>query len=256
MNEEAAALLTQVQTYLWTIFPIFLRVGGAMALMPGFGEQSIPARVRLFLTFAFTMIVFGGLPISDLATDPGFRLAYFGEALVGLLIGAMLRLFVLSLQTAGMMIAQSISLSQLFGGTEGQAQPAIGQMLLLGGLALATHFGLHVKIAALLISSYDVVPLGQLPDPEVVRAWGVAGVSHTFALSFSIAMPFVLGGLIYNVALGAINRAMPQLMVSFVGAPALTLGGLIFLALAAPSGLAIWLDAFDAFLRDPFRILP
>lgn len=256
MTENAAELLAQVQTYLWMIFPVFLRVGGAMALLPGFGEQSLPARVRLFLTFAFTMIVFGGLPVTELPSGPAFRPGYFGEALVGLLIGTMLRLFILALQTAGMMIAQSISLSQLFGGTEGQPQPVIGQMLLMGGLALATHMGLHVKVAMLLIASYDVMPLGRLPDGDVIRAWGVAGVSHTFMLAFSIAMPFVLGGLIYNIALGAINRAMPQLMVAFVGAPALTFGGLVLLALAAPTGLALWLGSFDAFLSDPFRIPP
>jgi flagellar biosynthetic protein FliR len=40
-------------------------------------------------------------------------------------------------------------------------------------------------------------------------------------------------------------------MVAFVGAPALTLGGLALVALAAPAMLAAWLDAFDAYLADP-----
>ncbi|OZA12754.1 MAG: hypothetical protein B7Y02_06935 [Rhodobacterales bacterium 17-64-5] len=60
--------------------------------------------------------------------------------------------------------------------------------------------------------------------------------------------------MIYNLALGAINRAMPQLAVSMVGAPALTLGGLALLAVATPLLLAVWLEAFQAFLADPFTV--
>ncbi|MFC3118840.1 flagellar biosynthetic protein FliR [Jhaorihella thermophila] len=38
-------------------------------------------------------------------------------------------------------------------------------------------------------------------------------------LPFSLSAPFVIASLLYNLTLGAINRAMPQLMVTLVGAP-------------------------------------
>jgi flagellar biosynthetic protein FliR len=62
----------------------------------------------------------------------------------------------------------------------------------------------------------------------------------------------VIVSLLYNVALGVINRAMPQLMVAFVGAPAITAGGLILLALTTPVLLPIWQRAFEALLLNPF----
>jgi flagellar biosynthetic protein FliR len=71
-----------------------------------------------------------------------------------------------------------------------------------------------------------------------------------------IAMPFVIASLLYNVALGVINRAMPQLMVSLVGAPALSLGGLVLLALVSPLALSIWLAAMNGFIAAPFTALP
>ena len=77
--------------------------------------------------------------------------------------------------------------------------------------------------------SYEILPMG-LPVPaEDVARWGVARVAQAFALGFSLAAPFVIAGFAYNVALGAINRAMPQLMVAFIGAPAITAGGLLIL---------------------------
>lgn len=248
-----AELLAQAQPFLRAAFLIFLRVGGVMALLPAFGEQSVPLRVRLLLGLGFTLVVLFAAP-------PGVpeRLLpahFLGEVGIGLFIGLMIRSFVLALQTAGAIIAQSISLSQLFGGTDGMPQPAVGNLLVLAGLAVSVHLGLHVKISALLIASYTALPPGQLPDAEMLRGWGVSGVAQSFALAFAIAMPFMLGGLVYNVALGAINRAMPQLMVAFIGAPALTLGGLVLLALALPSGLALWLAGFERFLAGPFGVL-
>jgi flagellar biosynthetic protein FliR len=82
----------------------------------------------------------------------------------------------------------------------------------------------------------------------------LAQVSRAFALAFTLAAPFTIAALIYNLALGFINRAMPSLMVSFVGAPALSAGGLILLALMTPLLLPVWQAALETFLDAPFAV--
>jgi flagellar biosynthetic protein FliR len=114
--------------------------------------------------------------------------------------------------------------------------------------------GLHVRAVELVLLSYDFLPSGALPRAGVAADWGLALVSRTFSLAFSLAAPFVIASMIYNFALGAINRAMPALMVSTVGAPALSLGALAMLAVASPLLLSVWLDAFNAHLDQPFAI--
>jgi flagellar biosynthetic protein FliR len=42
------------------------------------------------------------------------------------------------------------------------------------------------------------------------------------------------------------------LMVAFVGAPAITAGGLLLMFLALPILLGLWSDGLNAFLTDPF----
>lgn len=254
MNAPLADLLAASQLWLQAAFVVFLRVGSALALIPAFGEQMVPARVRLVLGFAFTAIV---LPHA-ISALPDFTLGFWlmGEVVLGLVLGMMLRLFVICLQIAGTMAAQATSLSQLFGGTSGEPQPAVGELLTFAGLAIAVHFGLHVKVVEIFIGSYAALPPGEMPNGDLIRQWGLSGITRAFSLAFSIAAPFVIAGLIYNIALGAINRAMPQLMVAFVGAPALTLGGLVLLGVALPSGLVVWQGAFEAFLVNPFRVTP
>ncbi|MDP2062225.1 MAG: flagellar biosynthetic protein FliR [Phaeovulum sp.] len=256
MNAALAELLAFSTQSLLAGFIVFLRVGAAMALLPAFGETAIPARVRLVVALAFTLVVLPAVrasiaPLHAAGSLPGQVLAT--EVLAGLALGAILRISVLALQIAGTIAAQATSLAQLFGGGAGEPQPAIGHLMTWGGLALAVSLGLHVTLAGALIGSYDAMPAGQFPGAESIRQWGVGGVAHGFALAFTLAAPFVLAGLVYNVALGAINRAMPQLMVAFVGAPALTAGGLLLLVLCIPAGLALWHNDLSALVANPFE---
>ena len=253
-------ILPYSQMALWTGFAVFVRIGAIMAVLPAFGDQPVPTRVRLVLAVMFTLIVTPSVTLG-LGLVPATLLAGFGtlgmEALVGLFFGVFLRFFILVLQVAGSIAAQSTSLSQIFGGTAVvDPQPAIGHMLVVAGTALAALSGLHVQAASYMINSYALVPFGVGLKPGLVAEVGVAGVARTFALGFTLAAPFLIASLVYNVVLGVINRAMPQLMVSFVGAPALTAGGLFLFFLTAPLMLAIWMLAFSTFMEMPFGSWP
>lgn len=237
-------------------FLVFLRVGAAMALLPAFGEQSVPVRVRLVLTLVFTAIllpaVAGTMPPGGL---PG-PAAILIEVAVGLSLGIALRLFVHALTIGGAITAQATSLSQLFGGTGMEPQPVVAHLLTTAGLALAVVAGLHIRIAELFLMSYDLFPPGAPLTAAAFSDWGLHQIGQAFRLGFALSAPFVIASLVYNVALGVINRAMPQLMVAFVGAPALTLGGMMLVAVVAPIALALWLSALNGFLADPFTVTP
>lgn len=249
------AIAAETQAGLFAAFLVFLRVGAAIAVMPVFGDQAVPQRVRLGLAVAFTLIVMpavqpdlSGIVARGQVISP----ALVTEALAGLILGLALRLFVMVLQMAGTIAAQATSLSQIFGGAGVDPQPAMAQLFMIGGMALAVMSGLHLRVTEAFILSYDMLPPGQFPSPGMVAEWGIAQVARAFAFAFTLAAPFVIASVIYNVALGAINKAMPQLMVAMVGAPALTLGGLILLMVVTPLILTIWVGAFDRFLIDPF----
>jgi flagellar biosynthesis protein FliR len=237
-------------------FAVFLRVGAMMMLLPAFGEQAVPQRVKLALAIAFTLIVAPAVvaELPNLQPFPPRLLAT--EVLAGLFLGFGLRLFIHALQIAGSIAAQATTLSQMFGGIGPEPQPIIGNVLVIAGLAAAVAAGLHIRVAELLILSYQPLPAGQMPAVADITTLGTAQITQAFGLGFSLAAPFVIASVLYNVALGFINRAMPQLAVSFVGAPAITLGGLALLALAAPFMLALWLQALNAHLAAPLMMPP
>lgn len=251
---ELPRLIDMGEAAAWMAYLVFFRVGAAMALLPAFGEQIVPTRIRLVATLAFTLILAPTLADRPLP-PPGFA-ALGIEVAAGLMIGAGLRLLVIALQIAGSIAAQSTSLSQIFGSMGADPQPAMGAILTMAGLALAVSTGLHLRVVELFILSYDLLPPGRMPGASDMAAWGLSRVGHAFALAFTLAAPFAIAATVFNLSLGVINRAMPQLMVAFVGAPALTLGGLGLLALSAPLLLEVWLGALRGHWAAPFDLLP
>ena len=257
MIEALAEIMDLTDALLWQGFAVFLRVSALVSLLPGFGEQSVPARVKFGIALAFTMIIAPAVAAPTLPMQfDAILWLIFTEVLAGLLLGIGIRLFILALQTAGSIAAQSTSLAQILGGAVAEPVPAMGHILVMGGIALAMMTGLHVRVAEMVILSYDMMPMGQLPNPADVSEWGVDQIRRAFSLGFTLAAPFVILSVLYNVALGVINKAMPQLMVAFVGAPVITAGGLLLLALSAPLLLATWLEALNAFIANPLEPVP
>lgn len=253
----AAAVLAAAALPLGTVVSVFLRVGAAMAVLPAFGEQAVPMRIRLALTLAFTGVVAPAVPMVPLAPDAArLGLGMIADAATGLVLGLALRLAVHALQIVGALVAQLSALAQIAGTPGFEPQPAIGNALVVAALALACAMGLHLRVAEGFVRSYDVIPAATFPQAGDLAAWGIAGAARAMALAFGLATPFVVLSLAYNLALGAINRAMPQLMVALIGAPAISLGTLALLAVAAPLMLEVWRAALAARLADPFGIAP
>ncbi len=250
-----AEILRLSTDLLWLNFIVFLRVGPVMSLFPGFGEQSVPRRIKLILALALTIVISPALA-QQLApmvqNPPPLAWLILTETGVGLLIGIGIRLFILALQTAGSIAAQATSLSQILGGASITPLPAFGHLLTVGGLALAMMLNLHVRVAEMMVLTYGLFPGAELPDAASVSMWGIHRIASAFALAFTLAAPFVIVAVLYNLTLGIINRAMPQLMVIFVGAPAITAAGLMLLMLLAPTILHIWVQALQSFISNPF----
>lgn len=253
--DQAMAFLTPLQSLIWVAGLIFLRVSAAVYLMPAFGEQSVPQRVKLVIALAFTAVIFPAVSdrMADLVSLP---IAAAEEVIAGLCLGIGMRLFIFALQMAAAIAAQTTSLTQMFGGASPEPQPAFGNLLTMAALAVAVTSGLHVRVASLLILSYEAFPAGHFPKISDIADWGLLNVVNATMLAFSLAAPFVIASVIYNLALGVINKAMPQMPVSLVGAPAMTLGALILMAVAAPILLGIWLHEFNGFLAQPTRLTP
>ncbi len=253
MNASLQLLMEASNGFLEQGFYVLLRVAPIIGFMPAFGERVIPARVKLVLVLCFVVATLPviGANVTATARAAGLVPTIAIETTVGLFLGLSLRFFVIILQTAGSMAAQATSLAQLFAGAAAEPMPAIGHFLVISGLAFAMIMGLPLRVLELIVTSYEMFPMSGGLNIGLLAEWGGKLVAKCFALAFTIAAPFLVMSLLYNLTIGVINRAMPQLMVAFVGAPVITAGGLIFLLLFSTLMLSVWWQSFEQYLLRP-----
>ena len=257
MFELLAALLDEAETWVLAGVLVFARLGAVIGLLPGLGETFIPARLRLMAALTLTVIALPAIDTSALPAAmplPVFARTLLAEAGIGLAIGLATRLIVHALQLAGTIAAQSTALAQVAGpGVAPDPMPAMGNTLMIAGVTLAMVLNVHVKLVVAVVESYERLGFGALVSGADLGAWGLDQATAAFGLGFTLAAPFVIAALLYNLALGAINRAMPQLMVAFVGAPAITGLTLVIFLLSAGLILTVWAEHLEAILAAPLE---
>ncbi len=238
---ELVALLTALTPWLALFMIIVARLSFIMFLMPGIGEQVVPVRLRLFvlLAVAAAFSTTGTIATPSFNPFPSFVALMLGEIIVGFVLGITLRLGIWMLTIVGSVIAQSIGLSQLLGvAVETEAQTITANLLTMAGAAVLLSADFHVNVIAALLSLYGDIPVGGLISMD--RAFLFESCFAAFGFALLLAWPFVAINLLYNICLGFINKALPQLMVAFVGAPFLSAAGLLLLALSVTGLLVVW----------------
>lgn len=234
--------------YVVPIVAIFTRLSIFIFMLPGLGEVGIPVRVRLSLGFLLTWMVapllVPGIDTSNI-TISGTAILISKEALHGFFLGFAFRAMMFGLQITGSIISQSMSLSQIFGeGITTEPNTTLSTLFMLSGTTLALTMDLHLMAIGVFVGSFQTFPLGQSFDADMSAYWAAEKFSGVFSFSLALALPFMLLNFVYNLILGFLNRAMPQLMVSFVGMPAITGAGLFLLVLSAGGILLIWAQTY------------
>ncbi|MEM1148820.1 MAG: flagellar biosynthetic protein FliR, partial [Pseudomonadota bacterium] len=194
------------------------RLSFVIILIPGIGEQMIPAQVRVYLLLGLSAAI-SGLGITNYVlpdTLTALGVVVITELLLSLFLGIGLRVVIWVLNIAGSVIAQSMGLAQPLGvALENEAQTATANLLSMAGAALLFSMNFHIQVISSWIELYDSIPVGGVS--WVAQAFLFDSLYAAFAFAILLAWPFVAMNLLYNVCLGFINKAMPQMMVAFVG---------------------------------------
>jgi len=229
---------------------VFVRLGSAMMLLPGFGESFISPRVRLLLALTVAVVVQPALP-PVIPALPASAMAMFllilGEAFIGLFIGSLARILMAALSIGGMMIATVTGLANALTNdpTAAQQGSIAGSFLSTLALLIIIILDLHHLLLRGVIESYTLFVPGQSILVGDVSQMITRGVAKAFLLGFQIASPFVAVGLIFNLGLGLLSRLMPQMQVFFIAIPLQILVGMGILMIALPMLIGWFISGFQ-----------
>ena len=232
------------------LFAAFCRIGGCIMMMPGFSAARVPLQVRLFIAVAISMAI---LPVmwTDIypeVTGKGHTYIYLvaAETVVGVIIGLVARYYVLGLQFAGTAITMLIGFNPppaadvLEDTTENQ----LTSMISFAGLLLLFMLDFHHVMIEAIAQSYRVMPIGTGFDPQGMLITLTNSLGQTFMVMLRLASPFLIYGLLFNVAIGMVNKLAPQIPIYFISQPYLIMGGLFLLYLGIAAMLHLFADGF------------
>lgn len=220
------------------VFLLFCRIGAAIMLMPGLSSTNIPVQVRLFLAIAVSLalapmllatvrrVVVGVEPLELL-----WLIA--GELLVGALIGLLARIFILALQALAAAVAMSIGYSGIPGEPiEGFLPvPALVSLVTVSAVVLLFQTGLPAEMLRGIVDSYSVLPPGEMIDIRFGLIEIADQLSATFLVALRVSSPFIIYAIVIHLAVGVVNKLLPQVPVYFVSLPVVLAGGLLALYL-------------------------
>ena len=159
------------------------------------------------------------------------------ELLIGALIGLMARLYILALQFIGAGIAMLIGYGGMSGPGIEDAEPqaALASIISFSALLLLFVFDFHHEIIKALVASYDVAPINVLFNPQAALVDVTDTISESFMVVIRLGSPFIAYAMLVNLAIGFVNKLMPQIPVYFISLPFVIAGGLIILYFAIPT---------------------
>lgn len=234
-------------------FLVFARVGAILMLIPMFGDDSVSPRIRLI---AALLIALALQPIVAGKLTPGLEgdalvLALLREVVIGLAIGALVRILYLSIAIAGTVIATQAGFSMItaFDPTMGGQTSAVARLMSIGALLFLFAFNIHHLLIVGVVKSYNFV------TPELTTAGrdlaevAVNTVARSFAIGLQIAAPFLVFGLVVNIGLGLAARLAPTIQIFFIAQPFMLLAGIALMLICLASGLRLWAHLFGETIR-------
>lgn len=233
---------------------VFARVASMVMLMPGLGEASVSPRIRLAFAFVTALCL---TPVAAPHLPPlgpsvgGLVGSVLKEVITGLMIGAILRLFMSSLAVAGEIISiqTTLAFSQTANPLQAQPGTSITTFLNVTGMALLFATNLHHQFLTAMVHSYTLFePVKNVPMGDAVKL-AITTVSQSIALGVQLAAPVIVFSLVFNIATGLIGRVMPQFQIFFVATPLSVLFGLALVALSLSLIGLVWIQRYEAFLH-------
>lgn len=229
---------------------VFVRFGTAFMIMPGIGDSFVSERIRLLMALAITFALFPILQPLMPSPIPGtFMLLTLViiEFVIGIFFGTIARIFMVALDTAGMVVSihSGLGNAQVFNPASATQGSLVGAFMMMTGVVLLFATNLHHLLIMGLFESYELFPVGSILDTASMADLMTRAVNASFDVGVKMAAPFIVITLLIYTGMGVLTRLMPQVQVFMIALPLQILIALITLVLVLAATFAYWLGQFE-----------
>ncbi|MFK0384920.1 MULTISPECIES: flagellar biosynthetic protein FliR [Rhizobium/Agrobacterium group] len=244
-------MITDPQGTIIALFLAICRIGACFMTMPGFSSSRIPGQIRILVCVAVTMallpVLWGAIYPNVSGASQGTIVGLiFTEILIGAMYGLIARFYTLGLQFTGAIIGASIGFSAPGGADviEDVQENQISNFITFGSLLVLFMLDFHHVVLRALVDSYTATPVGALISSQKMLITLTDTLRASTTIMLRLASPFIIYGLMFNVAVGLINKLAPQIPVYFISTPFVLAGGLFMLYLSVAALVRQFVDGF------------
>lgn len=243
-------MIQDPQGLVMALFLVFCRIAGCIMVLPGFSTTRVSPSIRLFLalTVSLAMLPMMWATIYPRVTGgvPGYVLSICIETLTGTVLGLVTRFYALGLQFLGTVVTMMIGLNTSPAGDilEDSGEGQLTNLLTFAGLMVLFMLDFHHQVFLAIAQSYKTWPPGLPFDPQKALVTLVDTLAATFTIMLRLASPFILFNVLFNVAIGFINKLAPVVPVYFISTPYQVMGGLLLFYFGIASLLSLFADGF------------
>ena len=224
---------------------IFCRVTAFFVVTPIFNHRNVPAIFKIGLGFFISLlIVTVHGPSQAMIIDIQYFLLVIREVLIGLMMGFIVYLFFVTVQTAGGIIDMQIgfAMANIVDPVSGVSVPLLGNFKYMLLLVVFLMMNGHHFLLTGLMDSYLYIPIenqwfSRMGDGSLAQFLTNAVIS-SIVIGVQVALPIMVAMFITDVGLGFLAKTAPQFNVFVIGFPVKIMLGLLLIFLLMP-GMAV-----------------
>lgn len=234
---------------------IFLRIGSAIMLMPGFMSSYVNTRQRLSVSLAVTVVLVPFLSSYLPAAPSDFlqmsQMCLF-EIIYGIFLGVTMQVIYSALTLVGNFAGQAIGFSnaQIFDPAFQTQTIVLETFLSITALTVIFVTDLHHLMLSAVIDSYNLFPVGAALPVGDFSNFLSETLNKSFIMGFKIGSPFIAFSIVFYVGMGLVSRLMPQLNIFFLSLPLQIYLGLGLLFITAPMMILWFMKYFEEGLEQ------
>lgn len=254
--EKLTIALPQLELF----FVVFVRTLALLVAIPLFDNRAVPMVFKAGLALAVSVLVLPLVAVKAVSA-PGdmvpFGLRMFGEVMVGISIGFMVRLLFAAVQIAGQFMGfqMGFAVANVLDPQTSSQVSVIGMAFNVFAMLLFFALDAHHWFVRALVESFRLVPPLQM-QLDAALCSRVAEMSGAmFGTALQIGAPVMVALLLTSVGLGLMAKVVPQMNVFIVAFP-LQIGiGFLVMGLSLPF-LAVFLrEGFNSMGRSMMDLL-
>ena len=218
---------------------VLTRISAFFLVLPVFGWQSIPVRIKVamtvLLTIFFTMITPLPLDARQVSTVEVILLMA-NEATYGLALGLVVTSLFAAVKFSGRIIERQMGLAMaqiLDPLTVERAQP-LGSLLEMIFIILFLSANGHHLFLLIISRSYEAFPAGSMPTIPVLAEGIIKAGSAMLMVGLKLAAPMLAAFLLLMVVLALLARMVPEMNILFISMPLRVGLGLLMVAIFLP----------------------